>query len=263
MKKKLKQGTQMHTTFKSSIRSTLFQLFLFFTPDGKLLNRSIGAKNAEEFLALAANTLDPKNNYYNILNNYKEGKRDLFEMNYLARTGITLGDTIQSNTIAEEYLHRLKKDQWLTKDNIEFMRDFTKTPKDKGFQLFYKYADTIDKIMQDDTYAESLIQLIISKEVITPKVERSVKTASIPNWQQLSASIQKNLIAIMPRGVGLLVQKRVGQVGRETGLTIRSTWCCIWINSEQRQIAAVAMTSLSLNNYAWKYFNTVKTEVSY
>lgn len=165
--------------------------FLFFTPDGKFLNRREGAMEVGGFIKLVNDVINPKKNYYKLLDNYRQGKSDIAETGYLARAGIILGDTTTARKIAKAYIIQLKKQQWLIKDNIEFMREFTNGSNEKGFELFYNHADTINKIMKFNDYSQEIIHPIIYREVIDPAFVAATKLTSIPNWATLKAKIKK------------------------------------------------------------------------
>src|SRR5205085_3749712 len=53
-----------------------YPTFLIFTPDGKILNRMTGGLEAKDFVKWASDVSDPKKNYYLLLDNYRNGKRD-------------------------------------------------------------------------------------------------------------------------------------------------------------------------------------------
>jgi len=230
-----------------------FPTFLFFTPDGKLLYRSVGAKVPDEFLALAAEVSNPQRDYYKLLEHFKQGKKDLPEMSYLARTGLLLGDTVTSQQVAEEYIVQLNNEVLLTKENIQFLYDFTKSSKDKGFKLFYHYADSINKIMEDDTYAQQFVHSIIYKEIVLPAIEKANSSAgSMPDWSAIASVIKKRY--------NEYYSERVITAARFTWELNHKNWpeYIKYLVLFQEKFGSKsnndAMTSLVLNNYAWEVF---------
>lgn len=167
-----------------------YPCYLFFTKDGKILNSSIGLKNAGEFINYGKYVIDPKNDYYKLLADYKRGKRDLEGMAYIALNGPKLGDIEHSN-IAKEYIQNLKKDDWFVKDNIEFIGRFIKSSKDVGFSFFFHNADIINKVMAEDGYAQGLVHGIIYKELISPAITKADGSNQIPDWSALNLAIKK------------------------------------------------------------------------
>jgi hypothetical protein len=166
---------------------------LFFSPDGEILSKTEGALDASNLLNVASEVLKPERNYYLVLNKYKKGKRDLSEMAWLAKTAIRLlNDTLESEKIKGDYLKFIKGRTLITKVNIEFMREFfSHKSSDAGFEFFFHNADSINSIMEDDNYAQSLVHGIIYKEMIYPVVSL-VKSGDFvsPNWDSLSLEIR-------------------------------------------------------------------------
>jgi hypothetical protein len=78
-----------------------------------------------------------------------------------------------------------------TKDNIEFIRSFTQSSKDKGFSLFYHFADSINKIMGMPSYAQGLLDYIMAKEEIDPVVMSASKDGATPDWPKLTNTITR------------------------------------------------------------------------
>lgn len=169
-----------------------YPTLLFFNSDGKILRRSVGAMSTMQFMKLAEDVQDTNQDYYAILESYKGGKRDIVEMSYLARTAESLlGDTVEANQIAHDYMQLLKKGEWFTKANIEFMRQFTSSSKDQGFSFFYKHAALIDKVMGDRTYAQGVVVGIIYREDVLPEVRSAKKNGTTPDWTSIGDSISK------------------------------------------------------------------------
>jgi len=230
-----------------------FPTFLFFTSDGKLLYRSVGAKAPDEFLALAVDVSKPERDYYKLLDHFKQGKKDLAEMSYLARTGLLLGDTVTSQQVAEEYIVQLNNEVLLTKENIQFLYDFTKSSKDKGFKLFYHYADSINKIMEDDTYAQQFVHSIIYTEIVLPAIEKANSSVgSMPDWFAIASVIKKRY--------NEYYSERVITAARFTWELNQKNWSeyIKYLVLFQEKFGSKsnndAMTSLVLNNYAWEVF---------
>jgi len=230
-----------------------FPTFLFFTPDGKILYRSIGAKAPDEFLALASDVLNPERDYYKFLEHFKQGKKKLSEMSYLAHTGLLLGDTATSQQVAEEYIILLKNEAMLTKENIEFLYEFTKGSRDVGFKIFYQYADSIDKIMGNDTYSQQFVQSIIYKEIVLPSIEKADKSGHvIPDWSHIASVIEKKYNAYY--------SERVVTAARCTWELNHKHWpeytkyLVLFQEKFGSRTNNDAMASLILNNYAWDVF---------
>lgn len=227
--------------------------FLFFTPDGKIINRSKGAKDPDGFIALAAEVLDPKKNYYVLMTLFQQGERDLSAMSFLARRGMVLGDTMESRQVAKEYINQVNKKSLLTRENIEFMREFTQSSEEIGFKLFYQHADSIDKIMGDDTYSRQFVQSILYKEIVMPEFDKTKQSPDfVPNWSALRAIISKKY--------NQYYSDRVITAARASWGLDQKNWpeYTKYLVRFQETYGSRSnkdvMASLILNNYAWAIF---------
>jgi len=231
-----------------------FPTFLFFTADGKILYRSTGSIGPDDFLALAADVLNPNKDYYKLLDHFKQGKKNLTEMSYLARIGLLLGDSATAQQVAEEYIAQLKNEALLTKENIQFLYDFTKSSKDKGFKLFYLYEDSINKIMGDDTYSQQFVHSIIYKEIVLPAMEKADGSVdSMPDWSHVASVIKEKYNAYY--------SERLVTAARCTWELNHKHWpqyikylVLFQEKFGSKSNSDTAMASLVLNNYAWEVF---------
>lgn len=168
-----------------------YPTFIFLTPDGRLADRTMGARDVSGFIQLATDVPNNWKNYKEPLDRYKKGKRDLTEMSKLAFTALSLGDTATAWEVAGQYIHWLHGQDLITKDNIELMRTFTKNSKDPGFAFFYNHADTIDQVMDADTYAQDFVHSLIFKEMVLPLMIKGKENGLAPDWSGVSSRIEK------------------------------------------------------------------------
>jgi thioredoxin-related protein len=177
--------------FKGAYKVFTFPTALFFSSDGMLLNRQEGLMQVSEFVKLGKDVLDPRKNYYKLLENYNNGKRNLDEMRLISKTALLLlKDTVTAQNVANTYMKLLPKKESLTKDNIEFLDLFTRSSEGIGFKLFYQNTESIDKIMDDKMYAQSLIRSIIFKEMVLPDIKKARAMGNEPNWSKLEYNIR-------------------------------------------------------------------------
>jgi thioredoxin-related protein len=178
--------------FRNAYRIFAFPTSLFFSSDGKLLNRKEGLLEVQDFIKVGQDALDPKKNYYNLLEDYNKGERNMDRMRLVARNALLLfKDTTTAMKVSRDYMARLQKADYLTKDNIEFMQLFTKSSKEVGFKIFYKNADSVNKIMNDKMYAQSLIRSIIFVEMVSPEVRKAQASGMELNWLIMGKAISK------------------------------------------------------------------------
>lgn len=79
-----------------------YPTFLFFSPDGELLDRKTGSCAAKEFITIGTNALDPEKQYYTQIKKYNAGERDLIFLNDLALMALAAFDDSLTEEFAKE-----------------------------------------------------------------------------------------------------------------------------------------------------------------
>jgi thioredoxin-related protein len=173
-----------------------YPTFLFFSPDGKILHKGIGYKNAEEFTALGANAVDPDKQYYTLLDKYNNGQRDTSAMIYLSNTARALDDEDLAEKIADDYIKhtllKLSNAGLYTKAHLSFICINTRSSKDPGFSLLYHHLDKVGRSLGDTVFVRNIIDYIIAKEDIDPFLWRSGKPSSdTVDWRMIKSAIDR------------------------------------------------------------------------
>lgn len=125
-----------------------YPTFLFFYSDGKPMHRAVGYRKVEEFIALAEDAINPKKQYYSILENYKPGTIDTAELKGLARAMKNLGGNL-AERMAIEYLNRIPYSQLSNKDNINLMTEFRTSVKMQEIALKYLSSIPGDRLSHE------------------------------------------------------------------------------------------------------------------
>jgi hypothetical protein len=240
---------------KEKYSVTAFPTFLFFTPDGKILRKNIGGKKANEFIALAADIIDPGKQYYKLLEKFeKDPITGLDDMIYLARTALYLGDSAQALKIANKLFLQSTQADWFSKNKIQFVYDFTNKPGDKGFWFFYNNAEDINRIMEDDTYAQQLVQRIIDAEMVKPALDSAKKLKMQPDWNEISSRIQKKYNSYYAERA--VIASRSGWALQQNNSREYTKFLTMYMEMYGSKRNKGGMPSLILNNYAWEIFLT-------
>lgn len=176
---------------RAEYRVNKYPTFLFFTPDGRIVHRGEGAKTADAFLELAADALDPAKQYYTLLHRYKDGKAPLRALPALARSAYSVGDTVVAKKAAAEYIDRLRAESLYSKENLEFIRAFTRSSRDRGFALFHREAATVDSILGSPGASQMVVSSIITHQEIKPALAAAVRDGSVPRWTELSKTVDQ------------------------------------------------------------------------
>ncbi len=180
---------------------TNFPTYLFFLPDGKIVHKNVGYKDADEFITVVKNSNDPKKQYYTLLESYQQGKKDYSLMPYLAITAKSLNEIDIANVVAHDYkdnfLNKLELDLLCSKNNLDFIGQFPKliSSHDKIFDLFYHYAIKVDELRGIKGYSQKMTDYIITKEEINHKLyfDNNPENPIVkkPNWSKISGTIRK------------------------------------------------------------------------
>ncbi|WP_143307153.1 thioredoxin family protein [Chitinophaga vietnamensis] len=173
---------------KYSVRA--YPTFLYFSPDGEAVDRHVGGGEAADFIAASKASLNPENQYYTQLAAYDKGKKDPAFIRELAMLASEKYDQNNAAKFSNEYL-ATQKDLY-TEENLVFMDRFTKTSKDKGFDMYLHHADKVDKVLGPGAADKKLIA-IVAQEEIFPQLMK--KDGSTPDWK----AIEKNVAAKYPR----------------------------------------------------------------
>lgn len=171
-----------------------FPTFLYFSPDGKLVHKSVGGEiDVDAFIRIASAALDSSRQYYTLLEKVEgDPKADPRLLRYIA----FIADEIREPQIAEIYSRRYLASQlnWFTKENIAFIEKFTTSSKDTAFKVLLHYPGKIDKVMGKGTAAK-YVRKIIMQEEITPLTLKAFNTGVPTDWKTL----EKKLIQKYPK----------------------------------------------------------------
>lgn len=173
--------------------------YLFFSPEGKLVHRFSGAMEKPDFLKITEDATKPDRQYYILLDQYKQGKKDYSTMRYLATLEKDNGNKMLANKIARDYignfLNKSSDRVLLDKKNLEFAIAFSEllTSRDKYFALFYTKGSKVDEVMTDYIdLANRFVQQIITKEEIDTRLWPKNKAVPFaPDWEKLTRLIVK------------------------------------------------------------------------
>lgn len=181
------------SAFKKQYKITAYPTYLYFSPNGKILNKNIGFYDVEKFISMSKNSLNPDNQYYTLLENYQQGKKNYNILPQLATAAKRFNDTAIAGIMARDYLNYLSlldENLLYTKDNITFIKTFLYEHK-SYFNLFYNNRSKIDSIMNQKGYAQSIVDNFISSEAIFPFLKEADKTNKKPDWQKIQYEVSK------------------------------------------------------------------------
>jgi thioredoxin-related protein len=196
----VKQWYSTAATFNEKFKIKGYPTFLFFSADGVLEYQAIGYKDPTTFLSIASFSVSTETKQYNKnIENYKKGVKDYRVLPGLLKiTKEVIGSDSLAYIIAKDYkenfLDRLPIEELLSRERLDFIRDyyFFVTTKDKFFHLFYNYADSVDKILNQKGLSDRLVKYYIVNEEIENKLWKNGQPLTLnPKWKKLEHSIKE------------------------------------------------------------------------
>lgn len=147
-----------------------YPTYLFFSPNGNLLHRSVGStEDAKQFIAIGKNALDPKNQYYTVIEEYKKHLDDSLYLIQALNTAVSLSDQLHAIAIGNSYFACLKNP--LSEVNIDFIKTrswlITNT-RNKIFLFFINNAARIDSMTDNQNLVEQTLASAIFDEQSNP-----------------------------------------------------------------------------------------------
>lgn len=209
--------------FEGKYHIGAYPTYLFFAPDGQVLHKDMGGKSISDFLSMAMVAIDPKQQYYTLLADYRSGKMNFALMPVLANAARRVRQDSLSRQVSryymQHYLETLPEGQMWTRDNILFVCQYSSFVNitDNIFQLYCRNRMTIDSVMRDGHFSDELINEILYRDEVEPEVNKALMTTTDePQWRQLEKRIAENYGA-------LYAQKNVLE-GRVKYYKTRKNW---------------------------------------
>jgi thioredoxin-related protein len=184
--------------FQEQFSIHAYPSFLFFSTDGALVHKDVGAKDAVGFLRIAQTALEPQKQYYTLLRQYNQGNLPDSLLSILATAARSLGQDSLFMMIAKVYMHHLA-DSSLThmawrKENVNVLQTYSNiiNPTDDIFRMYYRDREKINEIMQEPGYADGLINDVIYVDKIKPLINTATDRHGEPQWQKIERDIKRN-----------------------------------------------------------------------
>lgn len=144
----------------NKLRKIHGQLANLNTPGFKLDSQFTLAKNID--------ATDTDDRYKELLQEFEHGKRDSAFLRRLTLMALRLKDQSNATKVGNIFISGMKDP--LSKGNLQFIYQITRTSSDAGFQIFCKQA-TKANAMLGTGYAETKVGTILDIEEIEPKIK--------------------------------------------------------------------------------------------
>jgi hypothetical protein len=145
------------------------------------------------FLKILRQALDPKRQYYALLEGYRTGNPNYEMMPFLIlktakRFNRPLADSMA--TVYFEYLRKLPEEDIYNEDILKVLQDFLPSSKSPLFPLFYPNSKKPNEVMKRAFLSRSIADAAITREIIDPAFNK-ISGKQEPNWDSLHNVIQK------------------------------------------------------------------------
>lgn len=174
--------------------------YLFFSPNGDVLHKSMGQKKYKDFIKLIEDATIPEKQLFTLFNAAKNKKIPFNEYPALAdRFKKEFYENILALEIARiyknEYLDNLKEQELLVKNHLDFIGEYYKliSTKDNIFWLCYNKPKLVDSIKayEGGGWADFQVRSAIIREDVQPLITEAEKAGKVPAWVQLEKHLSK------------------------------------------------------------------------
>ncbi len=142
----MEKGEGVGLAAKYEIRA--YPTYIFVNGDGELVHLAMGMKPADKFIEDANDAKNPDKQFFTLKKRYEKGEKTpelLKNMSYAAQNN---GDTELSAKASEAYLATQK--DWTTKENMQFVLDFSGSIESKNFDYLLKNQAAFEKEFGQD-----------------------------------------------------------------------------------------------------------------
>ena len=173
---------------KAQYQLTDYPSFLFYSPNGRPLNLAVGSQGIHDLINLAARSANPLYQYFRLLDQYRQGKRDSAFLYDLATTALDNRQAV-GQELVRSYLHWFilpapSALRW-NKDNMHLLSYELYGNNDTAVtSLVYENRSSIDAVSQDPKMAEKMIRDWVIFHYTFGQVREDVPTVD-PDWRQI------------------------------------------------------------------------------
>jgi thiol-disulfide isomerase/thioredoxin len=123
-----------------------YPTYLIFAPDGHIVHRLVGSRlDAKSFIADVSTSFDSTQQYYTLLDQYQQGRRDTAFVHKVAMACFHAYDLKGGRPVAEDWL-ATQSDLFST-DALYLQESFTTKSTDKYFSTFTDHPAEVDKVL--------------------------------------------------------------------------------------------------------------------
>jgi thiol-disulfide isomerase/thioredoxin len=166
-----------------------YPTYLIFAPDGHIIHRLVGSRiDANSFITDVSATFDSTKQYYTLLDQYKNGRRDTAFLHKVAMSCFSAYDLANGEKVALDWL--ATQSDLFSRDALYLQDVYTRKSTDKYFSTFTDNFTGVDKVLGPG-FAEAKVRNVFLVEAtdLKPGDNRP------PDWVALHAKIAAKLPA--------------------------------------------------------------------
>jgi thioredoxin-related protein len=170
--------------------------FLFFSPDGQMVQKNDGYRNSVDFLNLLQVAKNPKQNYAGLINQYQNGQIKGVDLLQIALDAKSNRDDSLANKIAMEYkrdwLDKHDPKQIASKQLLDFFSAFypLMCVNDKLIKYFYHNPTEVDSLLGGKGYSTTITDYVISKDLINSVIKSNgAYIEKIVDWDVIEQKV--------------------------------------------------------------------------
>lgn len=181
--------------FAKAYQVSAYPTYLFFGPDGNIVSEDVGVRNLHAFYLLVKGVLNPKNQFFILLNKYNAGERNYETMpeliRWLQRTGKSDLEKKLFADYMDNYFLKASEAQQFYKQNLVFitsLRDLLST-QSSVFEFLIKNKAKVDGVLGEG-FSDMTVDYAITNDLIDPAVATWKEEKAAPQWNHLFGKIK-------------------------------------------------------------------------
>lgn len=221
-----------------------YPTYLFFSPDGEIVHRAVGASPAEVFIKKGQAALDPATQYYALKKQYEGGKKDPAFLYTMVQQSQEAYDRKFFSEVMKEYMATVKDPY--TKETLNMLYSSTTKTTDPGFAIFRKNGAKADSVLGMPVSKSVVKNVLLNTEVFPAMYPKDAKPDHVVNWKELETKLNKDYSDISEE---LIYTAKAFYFQRKKD----------WPSFREAVSGYVAkyggsLTSMQLNEFAWSVF---------
>lgn len=142
-----------------------YPTFLIFDPNGELVHRIVGGGQADDFIAKAAEGLNPETQYVSVKKKFEANPTDPILAKNTVNLALRAYDDALASKAMESFIKNTKKEELFTKDNLLLIINSVNSTKSNGFTFMLENKDKINQVLESQQANNVLAGAIINTEV--------------------------------------------------------------------------------------------------